>query len=163
MNIRYKLNDQHLLYHVSCMRQNCCNAICFSRCPKELFLSRVRLRKAVRIGHLYLGYSCKIFLLFHVSLILTILPLPPITRLVLRCPLDLLVPSSFKCPGLLFPNVSWRVPTQLDVFWRVLTQPDVSQLVTTAAHGSHGLPIPILPQTQFSQRSKTHFHPKPKI
>ena len=48
MNIRYKLNDQHLLYHVSCMRQNCCNAICFSRCPKELFLSRVRLRKAVK-------------------------------------------------------------------------------------------------------------------
>ena len=47
-NIRYELDDQHLLYHVSCMRQNCCPAIFFTRCPKELSLSRTKFRKAVK-------------------------------------------------------------------------------------------------------------------
>ena len=50
MNIRYKLNDQHLLYHVSCMRQNCCPAICFSRCPKEVFFKGKVQKGSKKLG-----------------------------------------------------------------------------------------------------------------
>ena len=100
------------------MRRNCCNAICFSRCPKELFLSRANFRKAVK------SWASVSWLFMWNILFISCFTVPnyfvpaPITRLVLGCPLDLLLTSSVPaCCSPMCLNVFLHSPMSSDVFF----------------------------------------------
>ena len=86
----------------------------FQDVPRNYLYQGQRSESQWKIRHLYLGYSCEIFFLFHVSLIPTILPLPPYNQ----------TSWPFVTKQL---QASWLVVPQmcLDVFLHSLTCSDV--------------------------------------
>ena len=141
----------------------------FQDVPRSYFYQGSKRQR--KIGHMYLGLSsCEIFFSFHVSLILTILPLPPYNQ---TCPWVsswpfvtrqlqvswLVVPQCV----LTCPYTAWRVLTCSSSARRVLTCSYLARCVPTGDDGCSRLtrpPNPNPPTNPILAEIQNPFSPK---